>query len=380
MAKDFNQKKVEKPSDKNTSIDRREFIKLSILLGGGVFLSGGLLGCIGNLSDGSAEIIEKKGDTMIIRAGCPGHNCGGRCILKFHVKDGVVTRIETDDRPGDTLEDPQLRACIRGRAYRRRQYHPDRLKYPLKRVGERGSGEFERISWDEALDMLASEIKRVKEKYGNSAILVPYGTGSYNQINGRQTAARLINLLGGSLGFYNSYSWACISKATPYVYGTSVTGNQRQDWVNSKFIIMWGWNPAEMRDGTNSEFFIKKAREKGARVVCIDPRMSMSAVALADEWIPIRPGTDVAMMSAMAYTIITENLHDKDFIKRCCVGFDKTQMPKGCENEESYSDYILGTHDGIPKTPEWAEKICSVSAETIKRIAREYATSKPSVL
>ncbi|NHB68264.1 molybdopterin-dependent oxidoreductase [Bacteroidales bacterium M08MB] len=372
--------KPNKPDEVSTGMDRRDFIKLSILLGGGVFLSGGLLGCVGNLSDGSAEIIETKGDTMIIRAGCPGHNCGGRCILKFHVKDGTVTRIETDDRPGDTLEDPQLRACIRGRSYRRRQYHPDRLKYPLKRVGERGSGEFEKISWDEALDLLASEIKRVKEKYGNSAILVPYGTGSYNQINGRQTAARLINLLGGSLGFYNSYSWACISKATPYVYGTSVTGNQRQDWVNSKFIIMWGWNPAEMRDGTNSEFFIKKARERGARVVCIDPRMSMSAVALADEWIPIRPGTDVAMMSAMAYTIITENLHDKDFIKRCCVGFDKTQMPKGCEDEESYSDYILGTHDGIPKTPEWAEKICSVSAQTIRRIAREYATSKPSVL
>lgn len=375
-------KKVSRPKHKvnSSEMDRRDFIKLSILFGGGVFLSGGLLGCIGNLTDGSAEIIEQKGDTLIIRAGCPGHNCGGRCILKFHVKDGIVTRIETDDRPGDTLEDPQLRACIRGRAYRRRQYHPDRLKYPMKRVGERGSGEFERISWDEALDLLASEISQVKEKYGNSAILVPYGTGSYNQINGRQTAARLINLLGGSLGFYNSYSWACISRATPYVYGTSVTGNQRQDWVNSKYIIMWGWNPAEMRDGTNSEFFIKKARERGARVVCIDPRMSMSAVALADEWIPIRPGTDVAMMSAMAYTIITENLHDKEFIERCCIGFDKTQMPKGCENQESYSDYILGTHDGLPKTPEWAEEICSVPANTIRRIAREYATNKPSVL
>lgn len=369
-----------KPIANSSEMDRRDFIKLSILFGGGVFLSGGLLGCIGNLTDGSAEIIEQKGDTLIIRAGCPGHNCGGRCILKFHVKDGIVTRIETDDRPGDTLEDPQLRACIRGRAYRRKQYHPDRLKYPMKRVGERGSGEFERISWNEALDLLASEITRVKEKYGNSAILVPYGTGSYNQINGRQTAARLINLLGGSLGFYNSYSWACISRATPYVYGSSVTGNQRQDWVNSKYIIMWGWNPSEMRDGTNSEFFIKKARERGARVVCIDPRMSMSAVALADEWIPIRPGTDVAMMSAMAYTIITENLHDKEFIERCCNGFDKTQMPKGCENQESYSDYILGTHDGVPKTPEWAEEICSVPASTIKRIAREYATNKPSVL
>ncbi len=368
------------PVPLTAAVDRRGFIKLSTLLGGGVILSGILPGCLGKQEDSLAEIVEVQGDTMIIRAACPGHNCGGRCLLKLHVRDGMITRIETDDRPTDTLEDPQLRACIRGRSYRRRQYHPDRLKYPMKRVGERGEGRFERISWDEALDILSSEILRVREKYGNEAILVPYGTGSYNQINGRQTAARLMNLMGGSLGYYNSYSWACISRATPYVYGTSVTGNQRQDWVNSKYIIMWGWNPAEMRDGTNSEFFIKKARENGAKVVCIDPRMSMSAVALADEWIPIRPGTDVAMMSAMAYTIISENLHDKDFIEKYCVGFDKSQMPEGCENEESYIDYILGTRDGIPKTPKWAEEICSVEAATIRRIAREYATQKPSVL
>ena len=365
------------PSD---PINRREFINLCSLLGGGVILSGGLLSCIGKDSNFPVELVEQKGDITIVRAGCPGHNCGGRCLLKLHIKDGVVIRIETDDRPNDTLADPQLRACIRGRAYRRRQYHPDRLKYPMRRIGKRGEGKFEPISWNEALDLLAGEIKRVREKYGNSAILVPYGTGSYNQINGRQTAARLMNLIGCSLGYYNSYSWACISKATPYVYGTSVTGNQRQDWVNSKYIIMWGWNPSEMRDGTNSEFFIKKARENGAKVICIDPRMSMSAVALADEWIPIRPGTDVSMMSAMAYTIIKNNLHDQDFINRCCVGFDKSQMPKDCENEESYSDYILGTFDGVPKTPEWAEQICGVPAEKIEKIAIDYATQKPSVL
>ena len=361
-------------------INRRDFINICSLLGGGVILSGGLLSCIGRESKLPIELVEQKGDITIVRAGCPGHNCGGRCLLKLHIKDGIVIRIETDDRPNDSLADPQLRACIRGRAYRRRQYHPDRLKQPLRRTGKRGEGKFEPISWDEALDLLAKEIKRVKNQYGNSAILVPYGTGSYNQINGRQTAARLMNLIGGSLGYYNSYSWACISKATPYVYGTSVTGNQRQDWVNSKYIIMWGWNPSEMRDGTNSEFFIKKARENGAKVICIDPRMSMSAVALADEWIPIRPGTDVSMMSAMAYTIINNNLHDQDFIKRCCIGFDKSQMPDGCENEESYSDYIMGTYDGIPKTPAWAEQICGVPAETIERIAKDYATQKPSVL
>ncbi|MEE4196263.1 MAG: DMSO/selenate family reductase complex A subunit [Bacteroidales bacterium] len=362
------------------SPSRREFLKLCTFLGGGVILSGGLLSCIEGSEKIPVEFVEQKGEVSIVRTGCPAHNCGGRCVLKLHIKENKIIRIETDDRPTDTLEDPQLRACIRGRSYRRRQYHPDRLKYPMKRIGERGEGKFEPISWDEALDLLANQIKRVKQKYGNSSLLVPYGTGSYNQLNGRQTAARLMNLIGGSLGFYNSYSWACISKATPYVYGTSVTGNQRQDWVNSKYIIMWGWNPAEMRDGTNSDFFIKKARENGAKVICIDPRMSMSAVALADEWIPIRPGTDVAMMSAMAYTIIQNNLHDKDFIDRCCMGFDESQMPEGYEDKESYSDYILGKSDRIAKTPAWAEKICGVPAQTIERIAHEYATQKPSVL
>ncbi len=325
-----------------------------------------------------AHAVSKGSRT--IRTGCPAHNCGGRCLLKVHVKDGIIVRIEGDDRPSDDIADPQLRPCVRGRAYRRRQYHPDRLKYPLKRTGKRGEGKFERISWDEAVDKMASELNRIKKSYGSSAMYVPYGTGSYNQTNGRQTAQRLLNLFGGSLGFYNSYSWACISQATPTVYGTSVTGNQRQDWLNSRYIILWGWNPAETRDGTNSDYFIRKAREKGARIVCIDPRMTMSAVSLADEWIPIRPGTDVAMMSAMAHVILKENLYDKNFVKTHCIGFDKSQMPEGAKGAESYKDYILGNRDKIPKTPKWAESITGIPEQTIIRIAREYATFKPAVL
>jgi anaerobic dimethyl sulfoxide reductase subunit A len=299
--------------------------------------------------------------------------------LIAHVQDGVITRLETDDRP-DVLAAPQLRACTRGRAYLRRQYHPDRLKYPMKRVGKRGEGRFERISWDEALDRLASQMRRVRETYGNSALFVPYGTGSYNQLNGSQTARRLMNLFGGCLGIYNSYSWAAINAATPTVYGTLETGSQRQDWLNARYILMWGWNPAEMRDGTNSDYFVKLARQNGAHVVCIDPRMSMSAVSLADEWIPIRPGTDTAMMSAMAYVMMTEGLYEAEFVRTHCVGFDESQMSAGAAGLESYKDYLLGKYDGQPKTPEWAERITTVPRQTIARIAREYATLKPGVL
>ena len=208
---------------------------------------------------------------------------------------------------------------------------------------------------------------------------MPYGTGSYNQINGSHQARRLLNLSGGCLGFYNDYSMAAIKAATPTVYGTNVTGNDRHDWLNSRYILMWGWNPAEMRDETNSDYFVRLARDRGARVVCVDPRMSLS-VTLADEWVPIRPGTDAAMMSAMAYVMIDEGLYDADFVRTHCVGFDASQMPSGCEGEESYSDYIKGARDGQPKTPAWAEVITGVPAATIGRIAREYATIKPGVL
>ncbi len=298
-------------------------------------------------------------------------------MLVAHVQDGRIIRLDADDRP-DSIAAPQLRACARGRAYLRRQYHPDRLMHPLKRVGARGEGKFVQVGWDEALDTVASEMQRVKEKYGNSALFVPYGTGSYNQLNGSHVARRLLNLFGGCLGIYNSYSWGAINIATPTVYGTLVTGNQRQDWLNSKYILMWGWNPAEMRDGTNSDYFVKLARQAGARVVCIDPRHSLSAASLADEWIAIRPGTDAAMMSAMAYVMLSEHLYDAEFVRTHCVGFDASQMP--VPGAESYSDYILGRHDGVPKTPEWAEAITAVPAQTIARIAREYATTKPAVL
>jgi anaerobic dimethyl sulfoxide reductase subunit A len=323
--------------------------------------------------------LKSNSPERIVRVGCPAHNCGGRCLLIAHIQDGKITRLDTDDRP-DSIASPQLRACVRGRSYLRRQYHPDRLQYPLKRIGKRGEGKFARITWDEALDTVTREILRVKEKYGNSALFVPYGTGSYNQLNGSQTARRLLNLYGGHLSFYNSYSWGAINIATPYVFGTLKTGNQRQDWLNSKYILMWGWNPAEMRDGTNSDFFIKLARENGARVVCIDPRHTLSATSLADEWIPIRPGTDVAMMSAMVYVMIAEELYDEKFVRTHCIGFDCKQMPAELNNAESYADYILGVRDGVPKTPEWAEAITGVPREIIIRIAREYATIKPGVL
>ena len=320
------------------------------------------------------------GPIKIVRTSCPAHNCGGRCLLVANIQDGRIVRLESDDREYDGVDNPRLLACARGKAYLRRQYHPERLTQPLRRVGKRGEGKFVPVSWDEALDLAASEIDREIERYGSQALMVPYGTGAYSNTNGSHLARRLFNLYGGHLDTYNSYSWACINLATPTVYGTRVTGNQRQDWLNSRYILMWGWNPAEMIDGTNSAYFIKKARENGARVICIDPRKTMSAVGLAVEWIPIRPGTDTAMMSAMAYVMLAEGLYDADFVRTHCIGFDGGQMPPGYEAEESYRDYLLGIRDETPKTPQWAEEITGVPWEKIAQIAREYAQIKPAML
>jgi anaerobic dimethyl sulfoxide reductase subunit A len=143
---------------------------------------------------------------------------------------------------------------------------------------------------------------------------------------------------------------------------------------------MWGWNPAEMIDGTNSAYFIKLARENGAKIICIDPRKTLTSIGLADEWIPIRPGTDTAMMTSMAYVMLVEDLYDSDFVGTHCSGFDETQMPEGYESEESYKDYLLGVRDGVPKTPKWAEKITGIPWERIAQVAREYANIKPAML
>ena len=118
-----------------------------------------------------SAINQNRTDSVtIVPTGCC-HDCGGRCVLRAHVKDGKIIRFETDNG-----EEPQIRACLRGRAYRQRVYHPDRLKHPLRRVGERGEGKFERVSWDEALDEVTGQLKRIMKTYGNSAIFLAGGS------------------------------------------------------------------------------------------------------------------------------------------------------------------------------------------------------------
>lgn len=307
------------------------------------------------------------------------NNCGGCCVVKAHVQDGNILKVTTDSEP-DAPESPQVRACVRAYGYRRTFLSPDRLKYPMKRVGERGEGKFVRISWDEALDLLALETKRIKKCYGAASRYVNYAWGYSGAVQSMRLAKRLLALDGGYLDFYNSYSSACTSYATPYTYGTKFTGNTPDDYVHSKLIILWGHNPAETIFGTNTTYYLKKAKESGTKIIVVDPRYSMTAAALADEWIPVRPTTDNALMDAMAYTIFTENLHDQKFLDTFCLGFDASHMPVGIDGKESYCAYLLGEKDGIAKTPAWAAKITGVPEIKIQQMARDYALMKPAAL
>jgi anaerobic dimethyl sulfoxide reductase subunit A len=292
---------------------------------------------------------------------CP-HDCGGRCVLKVHVKDHIITKIETDDGEGT-----QLRACARGRAYRQRVYSPDRLKYPMKRIGERGEGKFKRISWDQALEEISSELIRIKETYTPEAILnISYSGNTGTFLHNQLSLFRLLTMFGGFTPIWGSASFWGSLFSSETTFGTVTAGHTGDDIPNAEFIIMWGWNPAETVQKTNTAHYLSLAKEKGITIVSIDPRFTDSAAAFANQWIPIRPGTDTAMIIAMAYVMITEDLHDKEFLEKYTVGFDK------------FESYVLGTDDNQPKTPAWAETITGVKAETIEKIAKQYAQNKPS--
>ena len=307
-------------------------------------------------------ILDEKTGCRIVPTVCATH-CGGTCLLKVHVADGRITRVETDDGP-----EPQLRACMRGRALRQRVYSPDRILYPLKRKGPRGAGQFERITWDEALSTISAELQRVRKNHGSEAILCVNSGGDKGVLHTAEAMSRLLAMGGGFTDKYGVASYQGAMFAASVTYGTVYATNTRDDLLNSRLIIMWGWDPATTVTGTNTPWFLARAKEGGTRIIAIDPYFSDSAAVLAEEWISPRPGSDTALLIAMAQVIIAENLQDQGFLDAHTTGFDQ------------FRAYVLGNDDGVPKTPEWAEPITGVAAQTIRDLARAYATTKPAAL
>ena len=157
-------------------------------------------------------------------------------------------------------------------------------------------------------------------------------------------------------------------------------GREPTDYVNSKLIVMWGWSPGDGTFGTGTYQYLKHAKKQGVRIVCVDPRRTRSSIVLADEHVFIQPSTDTAALIAMAYVIVSEGLHDQAYCDRHVLGFDEAHLPPGAPAGSSYRSYLLGLLDGVAKTPEWAASITGIEADTIRRLAIEFATTKPAAL
>jgi molybdopterin guanine dinucleotide-containing S/N-oxide reductase-like protein len=275
-------------------------------------------------------------------------------------------------------------------AYKKRTYSPNRIKYPLKRVdwnpdGERnpqnrGKSKYMRISWDEATDIIAKEIKRIHKEYGPYGILCQGdGHGECKTIHaahGQQTL--LLEKMGGfTQQVRNPDSWEGWYWGSKHVWGHGQMGmmepsdNIIKDMTeNCGMILFWGCDPETTMWGFTGQFASRLCyfwSEIGIKQVYICPDLNYGAAIHADKWIPILPNTDAALQLAVAYVWITKGTYDKEYVKTHTVGFDK------------FSDYVLGKEDGVPKTPAWASPKCGVPEWTIKALAKQFAANKTSI-
>ncbi|EGT4407490.1 dimethylsulfoxide reductase subunit A [Cronobacter sakazakii] len=376
-------------TDNPVGISRRTLVKSTAL--GGLALAAGGISLPFEVRQVAAAVGQaiSAPDERVVWSACTV-NCGSRCPLRMHVVNGEIRYVETDNTGGDDYDGlHQVRACLRGRSMRRRVYNPDRLKYPMKRVGKRGEGKFVRISWDEALDTIAQGMKRIISEYGNEAIYLNYGTGTLGGTMtrswppGKTLLARLMNCCGGYLNHYGDYSSAQIAAGLSYTYGGWADGNSPSDIENSKLVVLFGNNPGETRmSGGGVTYYLEQARAKSqARMIVIDPRYTDTAAGREDEWIPIRPGTDAALAAAIAWVLITENYVDQPFLDNYCVGYDEKTLPPGAPANGHYKAYILGDGpDGTAKTPAWAAPITGIPEARIIKLAREIGEAKPAFI
>lgn len=365
------------------SLNRRTFIKASGALAALVAAGGGLAQ---TSNEFVAHAAEEAGEETIAWSQC-NVNCGGNCIFQWHSKDGKIQYMETDNI-GDA--DFQARACLRGRSMRKWINHPDRLLYPMKRVGKRGEGKFERISWDEAIQTIHDKLEHIYGTYGPESVFINYATGMYST-TGRNPSKRLLGLLGGFVNQGADYSTHMLQVVMPYMFGSDKKKGSvfsPYDNVNassfseaeahSDLVVLFGNSPAETRmGGANATWDFARVREavagRGGKIVNIDYRLNETSSGHVNEWLPIRTGTDAALASALVHEFIVDGKTDEAFLREYTVGWDEDTMPESAKGKNlSYKAYIMGEgEDKTEKTPEWAAQITQIPADKIRELARD---------
>ena len=306
----------------------------------------------GILRENAWERIQYEGGYDIFRNACP-RNCYDTCSIKSYVRNGVLEFIEGAQE--STFTDGSL--CVKGYAYPRRVYSPDRIKYPMKQIG-RGTGNWKRISWDEALTEIAEKIFEIKKKDGS---LLGMALDKYSGNFGitHYGVEGMLSSLGYTSRFVGTPCWPAGIDAQNFDMG-NMWCNDPEDFVKAKYIIVWGGNPAW--NSVHTMKFIYEAQERGAKLVVIDPLLTQTA-AKADLYVRVKTSQDGVLALGMARHIVEKELYNSEFVEKYSKGFE---------------DFVSYLKDNV--TVEWAAEQSGVPAELIRQIAEEYAKAEPGTI
>ncbi|HCB1816124.1 molybdopterin-dependent oxidoreductase [Citrobacter freundii] len=331
-------------------LNRRSFLKGLIALGTVAALPGGLLTSRCALAQPPIPFNPKT--YKIYRNACP-RNCYDTCSLKTWVKDDVITFVEGAPESTFTHGTP----CVKGLSYPRRVYSPDRIKYPMVQ-DVRSSGNWRRISWDEAMQRIATKMLEIKKKDGSMlGLAMTKYSGKFGVLN--YAVEGMMSSLGYTTRFAGTPCWPAGIDAQNYDMG-DMWCNDPEDFVKAKYIIIWGANPAWCSMHTMK--YIYQAREKGAKVVVIDPLLTQTA-AKADLYLRVRPGSDGALALGMARHLVDKGLVDQDFVNNYSHGYPE------------FEAYLRNS-----VTVEWASEICGLSADVIRQLAEEFTAVNPATV
>lgn len=331
-------------------LNRRSFLKGLIALGTVAALPGGLLSSRCAMAQPPIPFNPKT--YKIFRNACP-RNCYDTCSLKTWVKDDVITFVEGAPESTFTHGTP----CVKGLSYPRRVYSPDRIKYPMVQ-DVRGSGNWRRISWDEAMQRIATKMLEIKKKDGSMlGLAMTKYSGKFGVLN--YAVEGMMSSLGYTTRFAGTPCWPAGIDAQNYDMG-DMWCNDPEDFVKAKYIIIWGANPAWCSMHTMK--YIYQAREKGAKVVVIDPLLTQTA-AKADLYLRVRPGSDGALALGMARHLVDKGLVDQDFVNNYSHGYPE------------FEAYLRNS-----VTVEWASEICGLSADVIRQLAEEFTAVNPATV